>query len=109
MLTRLPHRVTIQAETRTLFEGGAYTTSWTTQSTKWANVQIGHKGMYEDYDNEKKQQYTNIIVTMRRDKNITNENRILFEGATLIIEADADPTNRGRMMKLRCRDEVERG
>ena len=63
MLTRLPHTVTIQTETRTLFEGGAYTTSWTTASTQWANVQP--ISAVETYGEEKKQQETKYrIITI---------------------------------------------
>lgn len=105
MLTRLPHRVTVQGEIRTAFEGGAYTTSWTTSGTYWANVQIDRS--FETYAQEKKQQYNSYIVTMRDDVSVTNRNRIIYDEKTLVIEDVMNPTGRGRMKKLKCREELQ--
>lgn len=107
MLVRLPHRVAVQSVTLTEFEGGAYTTSWTTISTEWANVQLqGYKSsMKETYKTEKKQQYTYFNVTMRRSVAVTNENRLIFDGDILVIEATGDPTSDERLKLLKCRKE----
>lgn len=105
MLTRLPHRIVIQAETRTEFEGGAYTTSWTTASTEWANVQR-MVSTNETYDNEKKQQMSYWRVITRNDITLDNTKRILFNNKILVIETEQDPTNRDRMKILKCREEV---
>lgn len=104
MLTRLPHRIVIQTETRTEFEGGAYTTSWTTASTEWANVQ--RINAQETYDEEKKQQMSKWNVVTRQDITLTNAQRILFEGKILVVESQQDPTNRDRMKIVTCREEV---
>jgi SPP1 family predicted phage head-tail adaptor len=107
ILTRLPHRVIVQSETRTNFEGGAYTTSWETSSTEWANCQmINMAGTKEDYQKNKKQQYTEWRVIMRNSTNITNKKRLLFSGRILKIETVSNPTNRGRMLEITCREEV---
>lgn len=103
MYTNLPHRVIIQTETRSLYQGGVYTTSWTSTSTEWANVQYDSGASKETYDNEKKQQLTIFNVIMRQDVSLTNKNRLLYNGDTLVIEDEGDPTNRNRMKKVRCR------
>lgn len=103
MLTRLNHRVVLQAETRTTFSGGAYTTSWSTSSTEWANVAV--KVTDEDYSHEKKQQMTKYDVTMRYNSAITNAKRLLYGSKILVIEAVHDGTGRQRMIKVTCREE----
>jgi SPP1 family predicted phage head-tail adaptor len=104
MLTRLPHWIVIQAESRTTFEGGAFTTSWTTQTSDWANVQPSKAN--ETYQNDKKQQMTIFNVTMRYLATVSNKNRLIFENQTYVIESVYDPTNRQRMMVLTCRLEL---
>jgi len=101
MLTRLPHRITIQSETRTNFEGGAYTTSWTTDSTVWGNVQVDSLG--ETYDQDKKQQMAFYKVVVRAETDITNKKRILFDSNILNVETVGDPTNRSRLKAVKCR------
>ena len=105
MLTRLPHRVVIQSEERTEFEGGAYTTSWTTDSTEWANVQLDNSinAVVETYSEDKKQQDTFYKVITRQDVTITNKNRLLFNGNILVVEAEGDHTSQSRMKVVRCR------
>lgn len=103
MFSRLPHRVVIQSETRESFEGGAYTTSWATSSTEWANVQYDASASKETYDQEKKQQMTMFKVIMRQDVTLTNKNRLLYNGDILVVEDEGDPTNRGRMKTIKCR------
>lgn len=101
-LTNLPHRVVVQSESRVDFEGGAQTTSWTTDSTEWANVQYDNSSK-ETYDQEKKQQMTYYNVIMRQDVTVTNKNRLLFNDTILVVEDEGDPTNRGRMKTIKCR------
>ena len=106
MLTRLPHRVAIQTETRVEYEGGAYTTTWATSSSIWANVQVqgaGQGSYFETYKEEKKQQYTMFDVTVRNNTNLTNETRLLYNGNILVVEATEDIVQRGRVQKIRCR------
>ena len=103
MLTRMRQRVVVQAETRTAFEGGAYTTSWTTSSTEWANVQYDEVASKETYDQEKKQQMSIYNVTMRQDITLTNKNRLLYNDNVFVVEAEGDPTSGGRMKTIRCR------
>lgn len=102
MLTNLPHRVVIQTEQRVEFEGGAYTTSWVTASTEWANVQYDNSSK-ETYSADKEQQMTYVNVIMRQDVNLTNKNRLLFSGDILVVEDEGDPTYRNRMKTIKCR------
>jgi len=104
MFVHLPHRVIIQHESRSLFQGGAYTTSWITDSTEWANCQTSNKN-YETYDNGKKQQYTSWNLKMRYSSSITNKKRLLFGSHTLHIETVSDPTSRGKVVQVTCREE----
>ena len=104
MLTRLQHRVSLMTESRTTFQGGTYTTSWTSYSVEWANCQ--RDTSKEDCGQNKKQQYTKWKVLMRKNNNVTNKNRLVFEGSILSIESAQDPTARGRMIEVVCREEV---
>ena len=117
MLTHLPHRISIMTENRTAFQGGTYTTSWTTASTTWANCQVNTKSFYnvqESHQLQKKQQLNTWTVIMRADNSISNKNRIIFhdetiDGSTdriLTIETVSNPTARRRMLELKCREEV---
>lgn len=103
MLSRLPHRVVLQTESRVEFEGGAYTTTWETASTEWANVQYDEGASKETYDQEKKQQMSIYKVIMRQDITLTNKQRLLFNDNILVVEDEGDPTNRGRMKTIKCR------
>ena len=102
MLSRLPHRVIIQTETRTEFEGGASTVSWTDASTEWANVQFSASSN-ETYNEDKKQQMSYLNVVMRQDITLTNKNRMIFNNKILVIENEGDPTYRKRMKIIKCR------
>jgi SPP1 family predicted phage head-tail adaptor len=92
-------------ETRTSFIGGCYTTSWSSASIEWANCQMV-AGTNESYEQNKKQQYTKWNVIMRYISTVTNKNRLSYGSKTLVIETVSDNVNRGRMMKLVCREEV---
>ncbi len=103
MLTRLPHRVVIQTESRSLFQGGAYTTSWVTASTEWANVQPVQ--VKESYGDMKEQAYTKHRIIMRKNSTLSNKCRIIFGSRTFWVETVRDPTERGRMTEAICREE----
>ena len=105
MLTRLPHKLVAQSETRTNFEGGAYTTSWTTDSIVWGNIQIDKKN--ETYAQDKKQQMTYYKIVTRADFTINNTKRFLHNDDIYVIESVGDPTMRGRMKSIYCRLENE--
>lgn len=98
----LRQRVVVQSETKTSFEGGAYTTSWTTDSTEWASVRRDIS-TNETYAQDKEQQMTYFNVVMRDDVTITNKNRLLFNNNILVIETVEDPSNRNRQQILKCR------
>jgi SPP1 family predicted phage head-tail adaptor len=103
-MTRLPHRIVVQTESRITFSGGAYTTSWVTASTEWANCQpvsVSNDVLYD-----KKQQFTKWRVTTKK-LNITNANRIIYNSKILIIEGTSDPSNRNKFLEIICREEVE--
>jgi SPP1 family predicted phage head-tail adaptor len=108
MYTNLPHRVVIQSESRTTFSGGAYTTSWTTYSTEWANCQPFNliSGDMESTEYFKKQQFTMWNVVFRYNANINNTKRILYNDKILHIESVKDPTGRKRVIRAICREEV---
>ena len=104
MLTRLPHRVVIMTQTRTTFSGGAYTTSWTTDSTEWANCQ--QVSAVETYENAKQQQTTKWKIVMRSGAMVTNKKRIVYASKNLVVENVIDPINRSHMQVVMCREEV---
>jgi head-tail adaptor len=111
LLTRLPHRVIVQAVTRTTFSGGAYTTSWTSASVEWANCQqISAEQTSVDQQPsrtyEKIQQMNKWKVIMRAGVTVSNKHRLLYGTKILMIETVNDPTNRSRMLSVVCREEV---
>ena len=113
MLCHLPHRVSIMTENRSEFEGGTYTTSWESASIEWANCQVNTKGYFntrESHDLQKKQQFSQWDIKMRRDVTVTNKNRLIFHDSgtdrILTVETGADPTARGRQLEIKCREEV---
>jgi SPP1 family predicted phage head-tail adaptor len=91
------------------FGGGAHTTSWATSTTIWGNVQVqgtNQNTYFESYKDEKKQQYTSFDVTIRKNSNVTNETRFIFNGKILVVEATEDIIQRNKLQKCRCRLEV---
>jgi SPP1 family predicted phage head-tail adaptor len=104
MLCNLPHRVTIQTESRVEFGGGAYTTSWNTESTVWAWCQPISVTNDEVYN--KKQQFTKWKVIMRYLSTLNNTKRLLYNAKILRIEGVSDPTNKKRLIEVICEEEV---
>jgi len=103
MSIHFPHRVTIQTETRTSFGGGAYTTTWTTETTVWANCQSVFVKTDETYD--KKQQFTNWKVRFSYFPSLTSKKRLIFESKVLRINGVTHLTNRGRSTEAICVEE----
>lgn len=104
IILHLPHRIVVQSESRSLFQGGTYTTSWVTDSTEWANCQpVRNDELYKD---NKKQQYSYWRVMMRYISTLSNKKRFIFGSRTLHVETVHDPTNRNRIMEVTCREEV---
>jgi SPP1 family predicted phage head-tail adaptor len=104
MLCNLPHRVGVQTETRVEFGGGAYTTTWNTESTEWAFCQPISVSNDETYN--KQQQFTKWTVKMRYLSTLTNKKRLLYNGKILKIEGVRDPTNKQRLIEVICQEEV---
>jgi SPP1 family predicted phage head-tail adaptor len=111
MLLHLPHRVSVMQESRSTVSigGGCYTTSWTTSSVEWANCQVSNNisDKKESHELNKKQQFTRWNIIMRANTNITNANRLIYNNKILTVETVSDPTARGRMIQLECREEVQ--
>lgn len=103
MLTRLPHRITIQELSVTSAGGGAFDETWTTIGERWANVAIQRAN--DEFSYEKDQQANYYRIVMRKE-NFTNKNRFIFNGLTLRVDTIADPTQDGRMMIVIARGEL---
>lgn len=99
----LSKRVVVQTKTRTYFEGGAYTTSWATTTTIWADVEYMHNSSKEVYSEEKEQQMSFYEVVVRNDVTLTNKNRLLYDGNIFVIEHIGPLTERNRRRRLKCR------
>ena len=100
---RLRHRVIIQENTTTSLGGAEWDNAWTTSATVWANVRVFK--YFENYDNTKEQQENYYEVTMR-NRTLSNSNRLLYKSKILHIEGVADITEREKMLKVTCREEV---
>lgn len=103
MLTRLPHRITIQELTTVSADGGTFTETWSSVGERWANVQIQRANNEFSYD--KVQQANYFTITMRSE-NFTNKNRIVFNNVILRIDTVSDPTQDGRMIIIIARSEI---
>lgn len=108
MLTRLPHRITIQTLTTASFKGGLFTPSWATTTVTWCNVYCKDKtDVVETYSNIKSQQIDTLKVILRKPLTLSKEtNRFLYDGDILHIETIKDLTNRQRMLTCVCRIEA---
>ena len=103
MLTRLRQRIEVQTLSVVSAGGGAFTETWTTTETRWANVQIATAS--EDFQYTKDQQVNRYRIIMRKET-FTNKQRFLFNGLVLVIESISDPTSAGRMMTVFARGEL---
>jgi SPP1 family predicted phage head-tail adaptor len=93
------------SQTLTTASGGIYTTSWVTASNEWANCQ--RYSTKEETQYGEKQQYTKWVVVMRSQVNVDNHSRIIFGSSILTVESVSDPTARGYMIEVTCREEVD--
>lgn len=105
MLTRLPHRITIQTLTTAAWKGGLFTPTWATTTVTWANIYSKDKAdVLENYDNIKSQQIDILNVILRKPVTLSKiNNRFLYNGDILHIETKRDLTNRGKYIVCKCR------
>jgi SPP1 family predicted phage head-tail adaptor len=103
MLGGLRNRVTIQTLTTLPTGGGTFAETWTTSSTVWASV---NSKASETYSQEKEQQDNKYSIKMRK-RTLTNANRLIYNGQILHIESVTDETERGKMITVIGRVELD--
>jgi head-tail adaptor len=113
MLTNLPHRISFMKPSRTVFEGGCYTTTLKSLSVEWANVQ--KINMQNNVQNFKDQQVNFYKVTIRNSTigtntiTVDNSLSVYWDNRILKVNAVADGSNRGKMLRLDCEEEFLNG
>ncbi len=74
MLTNLPHLISLMRPSRTIYEGGCFTTTLQSVSIEWANVQ--KINMQNNIQNYKNQQFNFYKITMRNNPSLTVDNSL---------------------------------
>ena len=94
----------------THFAGGCYSTSLQSVSNEWANVQ--RINMSNNLQNYKDQQFNFYKVTIRNSTigtntiQVDNSLSIYWGNKTLKINSVSDGSNRNRMLRLDCEEEL---
>lgn len=110
MLTNLPHLISFMSPSRTIFEGGCYSTTLQSVSVEWSNVQ--RINMSNNMQNYKDQQFNFYKVTIRNNTigtasiSVDNTLSIYWGNKVLKILSASDGSSRGNMLRLDCEEEL---
>lgn len=99
---KLRHRVQLQQLARNQDSFGEAVPSYATYSTVWASVEP-----LQGRELEHAQQISAEVshrVTIRYNKNVTSEHRVVYGERTLEIEAVINPEERNEMLILMCKE-----
>jgi hypothetical protein len=95
---------------RTIFEGGCYTTTLQSVSVEWSNVQ--KVNMSNNVQNYKNQQLNYYKITIRNNTigtaSVIVDNTLMVYWGNKILKvlSVADGSNRGNMLRLDCEEEL---
>jgi SPP1 family predicted phage head-tail adaptor len=100
----LRKRLIIQASTDTQSASGAYTKTWATLATVWANV-VQTSGMTEDSGGSVHADKT-YTVTIRYYSGVTPKNRLLWGSRILNIDSVINLEEKNHWMVMVCREAI---
>ena len=98
----LRHRVTLEAPIDTPDGAGGFSRSFAPVANLWARIMPG--GAREDFVEQRAEQSTNHVVTIRWRNDVTKDMRFLHRGRKLRIQSVFDPDERRRFLICQCEE-----
>lgn len=98
----LRHRVTLEAPIDAPDGAGGFSRSFTPIANLWARV--APTGAREDFVEQRGEQATNHVVTIRWRDGVAKDMRFVFRGRKLRIQSAVDPDERRRFLICQCEE-----
>ena len=98
----LRHRVTLEAPVDAPDGAGGFSRSFTPIANLWAR--IAPSSAREDFIEQRAEQATNQVVTVRWRNDVTKDMRLLHRGRKLRIRSVFDPDERRRFLICQCEE-----
>jgi SPP1 family predicted phage head-tail adaptor len=98
----LRHRVTLEAPIDAPDGAGGFSRSFTPVATLWAR--IAPSGVREDFVEQRAEQATNYVVTIRWRNDVSKDMRFVYRGRKLRIQSVLDPDERRRFLICACEE-----
>ncbi|MGD9545209.1 MAG: phage head closure protein [Methylocystis sp.] len=101
-IAALRYRVTLEAPIDTPDDAGGYARSFTPVASLWAR--IAPSGAREDFVEQRAEQATTHIVTIRWRSDVAKDMRFVHRGRELRIQSAFDPDERRRFLICQCEE-----
>lgn len=98
----LRHRVTLEAPIDAPDGAGGFSRSFAPVAELWARVAPG--GAREDFVEQRAEQATNHVVTIRWRDDVAKDMRLVHRGRRLRIQSAVDPDERRRFLVCHCEE-----
>ncbi|MGD9540600.1 phage head closure protein [Methylocystis sp.] len=98
----LRHRVTLEAPIDAPDGAGGFLRSFAPLADLWARVAPG--GAREDFVEQRTEQATSHVVTIRWRDKVAKDMRFVFRGRKLRIQSIVDPDERRRFLICQCEE-----
>ncbi|MFO1104373.1 MAG: phage head closure protein [Methylocystis sp.] len=98
----LRHRVTLESPIDAPDGAGGFSRSFAPVTDLWARVALG--GAREDFVEQRDEQTTSHVVTIRWRDGVAKDMRFLFRDRKLRIQSVVDPDERRRFLICQCEE-----
>ncbi|TLG78591.1 phage head closure protein [Methylocystis sp. B8] len=98
----LRFRVTLEAPIDAPDGAGGFSRSFTPVANLWARIALS--SAREDFIEQRAEQATNHVVTIRWRNDVTKDMRVLHRGRKLRIQSVFDPDERRRFLICQCEE-----
>lgn len=98
----LRHRVTLEAPIDAPDGAGGFSRSFAPVANLWAHV--APSSAREDFIEQRSEQATNQIVTIRWRDDVSKDMRFVYRGRRLRIQSTFDPDERRRFLVCQCEE-----
>lgn len=98
----LRHRVTLEAPVDAPDGAGGFSQSFTPVAQLWARIAPG--SAREDFVEQRAEQATNHVVTIRWREDVAKDMRFIHRGRKLRIQSAVDPDERRRFLVCQCEE-----
>jgi len=102
LIGELRHHVTLEAPVDAPDGAGGFARSFTPIANLWAR--IAPSGAREDFVEQRAEQATTHIVTIRWRDDVTKDMRFVHRGRKLRIQSAIDPDERRRFLVCQCEE-----